>query len=82
MFERHQHVLLGIVKAHSLRLARESGTMICRYTLYDIYIERLRGYIGVDYVMPVPDILECVADEERSRYAISDRIGTVSIKSS
>lgn len=42
LFERYQHVLLGIVKAHGLRFARKSGTVICRYTWYDIYREITR----------------------------------------
>lgn len=46
------------------------------------YISRLRRYIGVDNVRPSSDILERVADGERSRYAVSSRVGTVSIISS
>lgn len=46
------------------------------------YISRLQRYIGVDNVRPSSDILEHVADGERSRYAVSSLVGTVSIISS
>lgn len=85
------YVSHGIIKAQTmyrctggcqrLRLARGSGAaaLIRRYTHVVRYISRLRRYIGADNVRPASDILERVADGERSRYAVSSRVGTVSI---
>lgn len=87
LINKKRHICSKDISVFCLELLKltvyvlQGNPVICRYTWYDIYREITRihrhrlchagpGYIGA----------RC--DEERSRRAVSDRIGTVSIISS